>query len=98
MKSEFDQVLTHFSSPILAQCSIVLYLLKISGNLLFSNVVKLCILQTRIGFPHKFSLRVILLHTLGKYIKNETKFNKRLYAKNKIAASDECLKVLELMG
>ena len=40
----------------------------------------------------------MLLHTLGKYIKNETKFNKRLYAKNKIAASDECLKVLELMG
>ena len=98
MKSEFDQVLTHFSSPILAQCSIVLYLLKISGNLLFSNVVKLCILQTRIGFPHKFSLIVILLYTLGKFIKNEAKSNKRLYAKNKIVASDECSEVLEIMG
>ena len=41
---------------------------------------------------------VILFYTLGKFIKNETKFNKRLYAKNKIVARDECSKVLKIMG
>ena len=60
--------------------------------------------QNRIPIGKKFFLcyiviKVILfLYTVGKYIKNRTKFNKRPYAENKMVAPDECLKISEIRG
>ena len=49
----------------------------------------MCIWQARIGLPQDktfSSLKLLLLYTVGKYMKNETKFNKRPYAENELVA------------
>ena len=48
--------------------------------------------QNRIAIGQNiFSLKVLLLYTVGKYMKNKTKFNKRPYAENELVASYETL-------
>ena len=43
-----------------------------------------------------FSLKVLLLYTIRKYIKSEAKFKKTPYAENKVVASYECVKISEI--
>ena len=59
------------------------------------QILIICILQTRIGLPQDkifFSLKVLLLYTVGKYIKNEAKFNKIASDENELVASYNTMK------